>query len=776
MKRSASSVSLLRLLFPAICLVLLVSGLLLFGEKSKPEPYPILALGLGFLLAVIAWIAYAKNLSGPARALLDSQTRIRDGLESLSSNLAKLSTGNLAAKAPLSPSEATVAAKGELEAMARVSAGAAALLRESIEAFNGITNDPCLRLCYIGSDSYAEGRTIGEILGRILGGRGRVAFIVSDLRSVNHILRRKGALSVIAEKFSGIEVVETVETFEDGEKTYGSATELMKRYRDLGAIYVTEGSTPSYAAKAVVDAGRTDKTFVVTHDLTDDTMEFVLRGVIAATVSQDPFAQGHDSVIRLFNHLATGWTPQLPRFLTTLQEVRKDNYQRYWSRDNSLGVGDRDRLAKIDIGSDRGGTAIGAKRIAIVCMKSEDFWKKVYEGAIEAKRELESFGAQVEWVVPPGAHEGGLTDASTYAPIIDRLMREKWDGIAIPIFDRDMIPVLNEAVRAGLTVVTYNSEPTSLREMVAAVSAHAGSLLELSQELAASAQQSGQSTASIATTIGKISSSLRTQVSETGKTKEEILTLAGNIRRVNETAGESSRTARRVAEASMRSSAAIGVMQESVKSLEEAATVSESTIRSLKDDTERIGKIVASIEEIANQTNVLAINASIQAARAGEQGKGFAVIAAEIRKLAEQSNLSAGEIKKVISELRKRVQAAETATARGLAEARENAENAELSRKSLHEISLLAGENEKSMEVIFGAVEEMLSFSRRIEETVRSLNDMNERSDEAASEIDTSTKEVSTQAAEVANSARSLSDMAKAQQVLLTQFRFTEDD
>ena len=80
------------------------------------------------------------------------------------------------------------------------------------------------------------------------------------------------------------------------------------------------------------------------------------------------------------------------------------------------------------------------------------------------------------------------------------------------------------------------------------------------------------------------------------------------------------------------------------------------------------------------------------------------------------------------------------------------------------------------MEVIFGAVEEMLSFSRRIEETVRSLNDMNESSGEAAAEIETSTKEVSTQAAEVADSARSLSDMAKAQQVLLTQFRFTEDD
>ncbi len=242
-------------------------------------------------------------------------------------------------------------------------------------------------------------------------------------------------------------------------------------------------------------------------------------------------------------------------------------------------------------------------------------------------------------------------------------------------------------MHAGLTIVSYNSEPTSLREMVSAVSTHADSLLALSQELATSAEQSGKSTASIASTIGKITSSIRSQAAETVRTNDDIRTLGGNISRVNETAGDSSKTARRVAEASMKSAAAVGVMQESVKSMEEAATVSETTIRSLKDDTDRIGTIVDSIEEIANQTNVLAINASIQAARAGEQGKGFAVIAAEIRKLAEQSNLSAGEIKNVITELRKRVNAAEAATSRGLAEARAERRERRAVEEELDEIS-----------------------------------------------------------------------------------------
>jgi methyl-accepting chemotaxis protein len=778
MERTAKYPGSIRLIFPFSCAALVLAALcsLVLGPEARLVGN--IALGLGLLLAALAWLLFERGYRRPALALLVYLGRVAEGLETLASSLTKLSTGNLAAKAspaselPPAVPEGMASAGGELASIARFSSGMASLVGECIESFNGITDEPCLRLCYVGSDSYAEGEAIGAAIGHLLGGSGSLAVITADFRSANHSLRRKGVANILAAKFPKIELLETVEAFEDVERSYAAACDILKRHKELGAFYVTDGSSPPGVARAVEDSGRKGKTLVVGHDLTDATMKYLEKGVIAATLSQDPFAQGHDPIIRLYNHIAADWRPPAPRFLTGLQVVDKENYRRFWSEGKSAGAGDRERLAKVlPRAAGRGDRRI---RIAMVCMESDGFWQPVYEGAMEAKRELQALGATVEWFELPRERNLSLTAASSYVPILERLAKEGRDGVAIPVFDRELVPVLNRLARSGTAIATFNAEPPSLREMLSTVSTQVVSLLSLSQELATSAEESGQSTVSIAATMERITAGLRAQADESGRTQEGIVALAENIGRVNETASATSKMARLVAEASDRGSTAVGRMRESVRSLEGASSLSESAILSLREDSERIGKIVESIEEIANQTNVLAINASIQAARAGEQGRGFGVIASEVRKLAEQSNQSALEIKRVIGALKLKVRDAEEATSKGLAQAKANSENAELSMSSLAEISSLAQENERSMDVIFASVEKMLSFSRRIEETARELAKMNERSDLAATEIGTSTKEVSAQASEVAASARSIADMAKAQRVLLTQFRLTD--
>jgi ABC-type sugar transport system substrate-binding protein len=70
---------------------------------------------------------------------------------------------------------------------------------------------------------------------------------------------------------------------------------------------------------------------VVSFDFVDETMEYVQKGVISATIGQNPFAQGHDPAIRLFNYLVTGEAPECARLATEAAVVTQDNIDEYWT-------------------------------------------------------------------------------------------------------------------------------------------------------------------------------------------------------------------------------------------------------------------------------------------------------------------------------------------------------------------------------------------------------------------------------------------------------------
>lgn len=94
-----------------------------------------------------------------------------------------------------------------------------------------------------------------------------------------------------------------------------------------------------------------------------------------------------------------------------------------------------------------------------------------------------------------------------------------------------------------------------------------------------------------------------------------------------------------------------GQVENTIQGFNTSMKTSVSRIEGLKEKSERINDVVTAIRELADQTNLLSLNASIEAARAGESGRGFAVVAQEIRKLAESSTRSAMEIKQTISEI-----------------------------------------------------------------------------------------------------------------------------
>ncbi len=200
-----------------------------------------------------------------------------------------------------------------------------------VGTFNSETATPNKRLFFVGADLYLQGQTAGKRMIEALGGKGKVAVITGFFAVEAHELRRKGFEDTIAKEAPGITIVGRVENKDKADTAYSQAQDFMTANPDLSAIYVTAGG-PFGAAKAVEDAGKAGKVKIVCYDFVDETMQFVKTGVITGTLGQDPFAQGHDPAIRLYNYLIGGVVPPAGKLLTKADFVTKDNISQFYKQ------------------------------------------------------------------------------------------------------------------------------------------------------------------------------------------------------------------------------------------------------------------------------------------------------------------------------------------------------------------------------------------------------------------------------------------------------------
>jgi ribose transport system substrate-binding protein len=174
-------------------------------------------------------------------------------------------------------------------------------------------------LFFIGQDLYAAGKTAGRAMGELLDGKGRVAIITGFFNVTAHELRRTGFVDVIEEEFPGIEIVGQVENLDQAEKARAQAIDFMTAYPDLAGIYVTAGG-PIGAGQAVKEAGKAGDIKIVAFDPLPQSVEYLKDGSIQALIGQNPYAEGRDPVIRVFNYLMTGELPEA-RFMFTRDDV-----------------------------------------------------------------------------------------------------------------------------------------------------------------------------------------------------------------------------------------------------------------------------------------------------------------------------------------------------------------------------------------------------------------------------------------------------------------------
>lgn len=248
---------------------------------------------------------------------------------------------------------------------------------------------------------------------------------------------------------------------------------------------------------------------------------------------------------------------------------------------------------------------------------------------------------------------------------------------------------------------------------------------DTSEVSAASARLSGQTT--------EMAMALQLQANTNREIESAIHEIDRNIDVVSGLAAETRTDSKQVAELSMSGEKLVVRASDKMTRIVDSVSRSSTQIGLLMDGTRKIGSIANIIKEIADQTNLLALNAAIEAARAGEQGRGFAVVADEVRKLAERTSGATAEISKMIASIQTDTKAAVEQMAAvspelesGVGEARDAADMLRKIKEQAHDtlvkMSSLADATAKgsnqSKEIVAG-VANMISAAEKAEQIIR---------------------------------------------------------
>ena len=233
--------------------------------------------------------------------------------------------------------------------------------------------------------------------------------------------------------------------------------------------------------------------------------------------------------------------------------------------------------------------------------------------------------------------------------------------------------------------------------------------------------------------------------------------LSVSIDQMEEHAQEASNVASQAGEASRAGSRVVHHTADEISRVADAVNTSAATIRELEGFSSDISAIVEVIREIAEQTNLLALNAAIEAARAGEQGRGFAVVADEVRKLAERTSNSTQQISGMIEKVQHGAQRAVAVMENGVTQVAEGVQLAHKAGDSIAAIESTSGQVVHTVAEISSALREQAMAAKQIAQNVERVAQMTERGSRSSQETAQVAREVAGLSAEL----RRLADMFK---------------
>ena len=364
---------------------------------------------------------------------------------------------------------------------------------------------------------------------------------------------------------------------------------------------------------------------------------------------------------------------------------------------------------------------------------------------------------------------GGMVFANKISNTVVRL-----NDHALALADGDL-SVADLAVQDnnefGELTTSFNTMKEHLHKLIKGMSTVSQQVAASSEELTAGSSQSAEAATNVAETITHIANGMQRQTNNIEAAKHEVDSLFSEIQTMGTNTKDIANTSNDTAEAAKLGEKLMNEAMNKMEHIENSVMSSANTVRVLGENSKEISMIVDTIVSIADQTNLLSLNAAIEAARAGEAGKGFAVVAEEVRKLAAESQTAAEQIQAKISSIQADTEHAVVAMESGTTEVKQGTQAIKDVGRQFADIMKQVSNIKEKIDSFQKASERITNGATKIVGAVDSIDEVSRETAAHTQTISGAAQEQSASSEEIASSSNALAQMSVELQDSTNKFK-----
>jgi len=342
--------------------------------------------------------------------------------------------------------------------------------------------------------------------------------------------------------------------------------------------------------------------------------------------------------------------------------------------------------------------------------------------------------------------------------------------IATGELDVDMIDYESED-EIGRIAKAINQMSSSLRDMIQQISEISVLVNDQGQGLTYSANEVKLSTEQVALTMEELATGIDSQANYVSGLSITMDSFTEKVSEANENGDTIYQSSNDILTMTNKGNEAMSASIKQMATIDQIVKDTAQKVQGLEEQSKEISKLVSVINEIADQTNLLALNAAIEAARAGEHGRGFAVVADEVRKLAEQVGVSAMDITQIVSSIQNETGVVTESLLSVYKEVEEGTNQIETTGSTFEGINAAIQQMASRIESVTSHLNTMLTSSQEMNSSIQEVASISQETAAGVEETSATAEQTSSAMEEVSQNSNELSRLAENLNTLVKRFK-----